>query len=93
MKGSSDRVRGYCYSCASFWRGGSKFYSPDLNLGVSQVFLSADMLAGRAQPFPTTVSLARLVQPWQQLNFSPCPAAQSDSSCQSSGEEEEEEEG
>lgn len=44
------------------------------------------------QPFPTTVSLARLVQPWQQLNFSPCPAAQSDSSCQSSGEEEEEEE-
>lgn len=86
LEGSSDRVRGYCYSYASLWKGVSKFDSPNLNLGVSQAFLSADMSAGRARPFPTTISLARLVQPWQQLNFSPCPAAQSGSRCQSSGE-------
>lgn len=79
-------VRGYCYSYTSLWRGLSKFDSRNLILGVSPVFLSADMSAGRAWPFPTTVSLAGLVQPWQQLNFSPCPAAHSGPRCQSSGE-------
>lgn len=89
LEGSSDRVRGYCYSYTSLWRGLSKFDSQNLNLGVSPEFLSADMSAGRARPFPTTISLAWLVQPWQQLNFSPCPAVQSGSRCQSGGEEEE----
>lgn len=61
-----------------------KFDSQNLNLGVSPGFLSAVMSAGRARPFPTTISLAGLVQ--QQLNFSPCPAVQSGSRCQSGGE-------
>lgn len=86
LEGSSDRVRGYCYSYVSLWKGLSKSDSLNLNLGVSPAFLSADMSAERAQPFPSTISLAGLVQPWQQLNFRPCPAAQSGSRCQSSGE-------
>lgn len=85
LEGSSGRVTGYCYSYASLWRELSKFDSLNLNLGVSSAFLSADMSAGRARPFPTTISLAGLVQPWQQLNFSPCPAAQSGFRCQSGG--------
>lgn len=54
LQGSSHKVRGRCHPYALIWRGVSKFNPPNLNAAVSQAFLSAEALAGKARPFLQT---------------------------------------
>lgn len=86
LEGSSDRVRGYCYSYAFLWRG-LKIWFPKFKPGCFSSFSFSRHVSWESSAIPHHHHfLAGLVQPWQQLNFSPCPAAQSGSRCQSSGE-------